>query len=152
MIDARGRIAGMLDRTADRVAQLVKNLSEEDVGTRPPGLAPIAWQVGHIAVVESKALTRAGLTSPIPETYPPLFDTGTGREGTYPPLAEMLPLLAAANAQLRTLALEGNLDDPIEGVRSYATVGEALLFLIYHRGYHIGKITTLRALLGNRLT
>ena len=150
MRDPRGRIAGMLDRTADRVAQLVKDLSEEDVRARPHGLAPVAWQVGHIATVDGKAMTRADLASPIPEAYVPLFDTGTGREGDYPPLAVLLPLLAVCNAQLRTLALEGDLDRPIEGVRSYTSAGEALLFLTYHRGYHIGKVTTLRALLGKR--
>lgn len=152
MKDPRSRIAGLLDRTVDRVAQLVRDVSEEDVRARPHGLAPIAWQVGHIATVDGKALTRAGLASPVPETYPPLFDTGTGREGDYPPLSELLSLLALCNADARTLALEGDLDRPIEGVRSYASPGEALLFLTYHRGYHVGKITTLRALLGKRLS
>lgn len=54
------------------------------------------------------------------------------------------------SARLRQLALEGDLTQRIEGVRSYRSVGEALLFLTYHRGYHIGKITTLRALLGKQ--
>jgi hypothetical protein len=38
------------------------------------------------------------------------------------------------------------LDAPAEG-RSYSTVEEMLVFAVYHRGYHVGKITTLRALL-----
>jgi hypothetical protein len=31
--------------------------------------------------------------------------------------------------------------------RNYRTAGEMLVFAIYHRGYHVGKATTLRALL-----
>lgn len=151
ILDLRSRIAAVLDRTADRVAQLVQGLSEQDVGDRLHGLAPIAWQVGHIATIDGKAITRIGGISPVPEAYLPLFDTGTGSEGTYPPLADLLSILAKCNEETRSFALEGDLNRPVAGVRSYASAGEALLFLNYHRGYHIGKITTLRALLGRRL-
>ncbi|MFN3286306.1 MAG: hypothetical protein ACK45F_08505 [bacterium] len=32
----------------------------------------------------------------------------------------------------------------------YRNVGEMLALSAYHRGYHIGKMTTVRALLGKR--
>lgn len=34
------------------------------------------------------------------------------------------------------------------GAAAYPPLGEVLTFTPYHRGYHIGKMTTLRALLG----
>jgi len=145
--DPRGLLAGMLDGTFTRMQRVLTDISEEDGRAGAQGLTPIVWQVGHVALTDSRALTRLGLPVPVPGTYEALFTTGTGGQADYPPLDLVMPVMAQVNAQLRTLALEGNLDQAIEGTRSYRTAGEAIVFLIYHRGYHIGKITTLRALL-----
>ncbi|MDQ7849513.1 MAG: DinB family protein [Armatimonadota bacterium] len=148
MIDPRGLLAEMLDGTAHRIHRVLTDISEEDARARPQGLAPIVWQVGHIALVDARALVRSGVAVEVPPAFEPLFTAGSGGEADYPPLASVLPVLDRVNDRLRQLALEGDLARKVEGTHSYATAGEALLFLLYHRGYHIGKITTLRALLG----
>lgn len=148
MIDPRTLLAGMLDGTVARLQRALTDITEEDARARPQGLTPIIWQVGHIAFVDSRALVRNGVPVEVPAAFEPLFTTGSGGEADYPPLAAVVPVLTGLHDRLRQLALEGDLTRSVEGTRSCATVGEALLFLIYHRGYHIGKITTLRALLG----
>ena len=150
MDDARGLLAGMLDGTFTRIQRVLTDITEEDGRAGPQGLTPVVWQVGHMALTDSRALSRLAIPVPVPGTYEALFTTGTGGAANYPPLETVVPVMAQINAQLRQLALEGDLDQAIEGTRSYRNVGEALVFLIYHRGYHIGKITTLRALLGKQ--
>lgn len=150
MSDARGLLADMLDGTYTRIQRVLTDITEEDGRAGPHGLTPVVWQVGHMALTDSRALSRLAIPVSIPGTYEALFTTGTGGVANYPPLDAVVPVMAQVNAQLRQLALEGALDQAIEGTRSYRTAEEALVFLIYHRGYHIGKITTLRALLGKQ--
>jgi len=148
MIDPRTLLAEMLDGTARRIQRVLTDITEADARARPYGLTPIVWQVGHIALVDARALLRSGVAVEVPAAFEPLFTTGSGGDADYPPLASVVPVLDGVNDRLRQLAREGDLNRTVEGTRSYTTVGEALLFLVYHRGYHIGKITTLRALLG----
>lgn len=150
MSNARGLLADMLDGTFTRVQRVLTDITEEDGRAGPQGLTPVVWQVGHIALTDSRALPRLAIPVQIPQTYEALFTTGTGGAADYPPLDSVVPVMAQVNTQLRQTALKGDLDQAIEGTRSYRTAGEALVFLIYHRGYHIGKITTLRALLGKQ--
>lgn len=58
MTDARTLLAGMLDGTVARVHRALADVSEEDARAGPQGLTPIVWQVGHIALTDSRALTR----------------------------------------------------------------------------------------------
>ncbi len=148
MIDPRGLLAEMLDGTLRRIHRALTDITEEDARARPQGLTSIVWQVGHIALVDARALLRSGVAVEVPPAFEPLFTTGSGGDADYPPLASVLPVLDGVNDRLRQLAQAGDLTRTVEGTHSYATTGEALLFLVYHRGYHIGKITTLRALLG----
>ncbi len=148
MIDPRALLAEMLDGTLRRIHRVLTDITEEDARARPQGLAPIVWQVGHMALADARALLRSGVAVEVPPAFESLFTGGSGGEADYPPLAAVLPVLDGVNDRLRHLALEGDLARKVEGAHSYATAGEALLFLLYHRGYHIGKITTLRALLG----
>lgn len=149
-MDARNLLASMLDSTVARVHRALTAISEEDARACPHGLSPIVWQVGHMVLVDSKVLTRSGIAVDTPRSSIALFETGTGGEADYPLLSTVLPLMSDINTQLSRLVLEATLDQPIAGVRSYTSIGEALLFVAYHRGYHIGKIATLRALLGKR--
>ncbi len=147
MDDARTAVADLLDGTFTRVNRVLKDIGDEDARRRPQGLAPIVWQTGHITLTDARAAIRSAETVDIPDSYPRLFDTGTGGEADYPPLTEIMTHLHEINGQLRQLAQGADLSRRLEGSRSYATVGQALAFLLYHRGYHIGKMATLRALL-----
>lgn len=101
-----------------------------------------------MAFVDSRALARCGVAVEVPASYERLFATGSGGGADYPHLASVAPVLLELSDHLRRLALGGGLTQRVEGTRIYASVGEALGFVVYHRGYHIGKITTLRALFG----
>lgn len=136
-----------LETTYARATRCVEELSEDDARARPSGLTPIIWQLGHLVVSDSGYLGRAGGSSEIPEGYGPLFGTGTGGATNYPDLAEVRWYFEAIQRGLLDAARSTDLSKPVEG-RSYRTAGEVLTFTAYHRGYHIGKMTTLRALLG----
>jgi len=148
MSDPRILLSGMLDGTFARAQRVLTDVSEEDARVRPQGLSPVVWQAGHITLTDARSVVRSGVPLEIPASYPGLFDTGTGGDAGYPPLATIVAFLTDVNSEMRRLALEADLNKQVEGSRSYASVGEALAFLLYHRGYHVGKIATLRALLG----
>jgi len=148
MSDLSTLLAGMLGSTATRIQRVLADVSEEDARARPQGLTPIVWQVGHMAFVDSRVLVRSGVIVEVPASYERSFTTGSGGEADFPPLTAIVPVMMELNDRLQLLAVKGDLTQPIGGTRSYASVGEALGFVVYHRGYHIGKITTLRALLG----
>jgi hypothetical protein len=110
------------------------------------GLAPIVWQVGHLVWADSSMARRVDGTSGMPDGYADLFKTGTGGDAAYPPLAEVKEALDRAQQSLEAAARTADPATPLEA-RNYSNVGEMLLFACFHRGYHIGKMTTLRALL-----
>ena len=117
-------------------------------------LAPIVWQVGHLAVSNASFIQRAGAApSPeLPERYSALFKTGTGGAADYPALSEVVKSFEETHEALVRAVTEANLDTPIEvpagRPRVFTNVGEMFSFADAHRWYHIGKITSLRALLG----
>ncbi|MDR7486874.1 MAG: DinB family protein [Armatimonadota bacterium] len=148
MNDGRVILHWGLDATAARLERVLDGVTDEDAAARPSGLTPIAWQVGHLGLVDALAVRRSGAAIEIPEGYDEVFSAGTGGAERFPPLAELRAFARAAHQGLVTLAREAPLDRPIPDVRAYTTVGQALAFLLYHRGYHIGKMATLRALLG----
>ena len=78
-----------------------------------------------------------------------LFRRGTGGARPYPPLAEVRPVYDAAQAAVEAAARSADLTRALE-TRNFKTVGDALSFNMFHRGYHIGKICPLRALMGRQ--
>ena len=143
----RELIAYGLETTYARAIRCVEDLSEDDARQRPSGLTPVIWQLGHLVVSDSGYLSRAGGSTEIPEGYGSLFKTGTGSAADYPTLAEVRRYFETIQRGLLDAARSTDLSKPVEG-RSYRTAGEVLTFTAYHRGYHVGKMTTLRALLG----
>jgi uncharacterized damage-inducible protein DinB len=136
-----------LSATHTRLRRCLEDMSDEEAGRSPSGLTPVAWQVGHVALVDFGFARRADPTTRAPDGYEALFTMGTGGVAAYPPLSELLEAAARAQRLLEAVAHDGRLETAVDA-RSYATLGEMLAFAAYHRGYHVGKITTLRALLG----
>lgn len=145
-METRELIQFGLDATYTRVLRCVEDISEKEARERPQGLAPLVWQVGHLALADAGFLRRAGLTQEVPTSYLDLFKTGSGGLADYPSVAEVRSVFEAGQRALTDLLRSVDLSRPIES-RNYSTVGEMLVFACYHRGYHIGKMTTLRALL-----
>jgi DinB superfamily len=135
-----------LDSTHSRVLKCLDDVTEDEARRLPSDLSPIVWQAGHVATTDFAFARRAGGQTPIPANYEALFQMGTGGHAAYPSMAEVRGSLDRAQQILMELAKTANLDAPVEG-RSYSTVGQMLVFAAYHRGYHVGKMTTLRALL-----
>lgn len=135
-----------LESSFGRVIRCVDDVSEDEARAVPKGLSPVVWQLGHLVVIDGGYLQRAGGAVEIPATYAGLFGTGTGGAAAYPPLREARGYFEAIQRALVEAARTTDLQRPVEG-RSYRTAGEVLVFTGYHRGYHVGKMTTLRALL-----
>lgn len=150
-MDLRDIIVGHLGLSHQRVMKSLEGLTEDDVQRSPTGdLSPVIWQVGHLAWTESFYAGRANGGRSAPASYEGLFGSGTGGKKDYPPFADVTAAFAKAQETLSATARAADLAHPIEG-RSYSNVGELLLFACFHRGYHYGKIATLRALLGKPL-
>ncbi len=136
-----------LTATHTRIHRCLEEITEEEA-RRPPlaGLSPVVWQVGHLAWADFGLARRADGRTEMPQGYEALFKTGTGGEAAYPSLEEVAAALDRAHKALEETARTADFATPLE-TRNYRTVGEMLIFACYHRGYHIGKMTTLRALL-----
>jgi uncharacterized damage-inducible protein DinB len=136
-----------LHATYTRLLRCLEDLTDGEARSVPAGgLSPIIWQAGHVATTDFAFARRVDGLTTLPTGYEALFQMGTGGQASYPPLAEVRGALERAQQALEGIAKSAPLDGPVEG-RSYRTVGEMLVFAAYHRGYHVGKVTTLRALL-----
>ncbi len=150
-MDDRALIQHQLAVSHQTVKQTLNDIAEGEAGQLPTAiLAPVIWQVGHLAWANTNFIQRAGATSAaLPERYPALFKTGTGGTADYPPLGEVVKAFDETHEALVRAAAEAKLETPIEGPRGlFNTLGEMFLFSDAHRWYHIGKITSLRALIG----
>jgi hypothetical protein len=121
-------------------------MTDEEAGRVVNGLTPAIWQVGHLVVSEAGYAQRAGIPVEVPSSYEGLFKMGTGGAAKYPPLADVRQAFEATHRSLLDAAATADYDQTIEG-RAYSNIGELLVSSCVHRGYHIGKLTTLRALL-----
>jgi len=135
-----------LTATFTRINRCLEDISEEEARKLPSGLTPLIWQAGHIAASDFSFAARADGKAKAPAGYDTLFSRGTGGEAQYPSLAEVKGTLARAQQALEAVARAADLSAPLDAP-NYSNVGEMLTFVAYHRGYHVGKMTTLRALL-----
>lgn len=115
------------------------------------GLSPVIWQVGHVTVSDAFFAKLCGSDVTVPEGLEGLFGRGTGR-GTggakpYPSFAGIKPVYERVQAALEAIVQSADMGRAVES-KNFKTVADALSFNCFHRGYHIGKICTLRALLG----
>lgn len=144
----RSYVRHLLQVTADRILEALADLSDAELRARPHDLAPALWQVGHVAISDAKAAIRAGEGVVVPDGYAALLTRGTSGDAELPPREDVLGFFREAHEHLLRLA-EGDLDRPaVSRSGAYQTVAGGLAYHIYHRGYHHGKIMTLRALLG----
>jgi hypothetical protein len=147
-MDEKTYVTYMLGVSHDRLREAVNGVSEADARRVLAGkLTPIVWQVGHLAMVDGNYVRRTGGESPVPARFAELFKQGSGGEQDYPPLAEVWNVFDATHRALVDGAGGADYQKPVDAP-SYKTIGEMLMYASYHRGYHIGKIMTLRSLLG----
>jgi hypothetical protein len=154
-MDDRALIQHQLARSHQIVKQCLGDVTETEARQLPEAkLAPVIWQVGHLAAANQNFIQRAGATSTaaLPARYTDLFKTGTGGAADYPALSEVVKSFDETHEALVRTVAEARLETPIEvpagRPRVFTTFGEMFTFADAHRWYHIGKITSLRALLG----
>ena len=137
-----------LNATHERINKVLDDLSDEEAGRQPlPGLAPIIWQAGHIAYYDAQFARRVDKQTAAPAGFEEAFTAGTGGEpASYPKLSAVRAAVDAVQRAMIAIATTQPASAPVESPR-YKTVGELITFAVYHRGYHVGKITTLRAML-----
>jgi hypothetical protein len=150
---SRAMMAQQLTTSYTRMTRALEGIAPQDAARRAEErLAPIVWQVGHLAFVDAMFAKRAGDTFTVPEEYPDLFRPGTGGAREFPSLAEVARVFAQAQESLLRVAATADYGTAIEHpTRAYENVGQMLVYACYHRGYHVGKTATLRALLGSPL-
>ena len=147
-MDMQHLLLAQLQATHERVLRCVRDLSDEEVCRSPTGnLTPIMWQVGHLAFTDERCALRVDRPTTLPASYEALFKGGTSGQATYPPLSEVTAAFTTAQRTLEDIVKTVDFSRPVDA-RAYSTVGEMLVFACYHRGYHVGKMATLRALLG----
>lgn len=146
-MDTRELFHTQLQSSGRTMLGVTKDLTDEEGARRPQGLAPVVWQVGHIAYYDAHLISEIeGGTPDVPEEYAELFQQGSSGDATFPPLSEVRAV--AEQVQAKLLALDVDPFQPLDGGSLYSNVGGAFMFTQLHRGWHIGKIMTLRALLG----
>lgn len=147
-MDAKGYVTQMLGLSHTRLREAIDGVSDADARRVMAGkLTPVVWQVGHLALVDGNYVRRTGGESPVPARYAELFKQGSGGEQDYPPLSEVWKVFDTTHRALMDRASDADYEAPIDAP-AYKTVGAMLLYSSYHRGYHIGKIMSLRGLLG----
>ena len=151
-MDDRALIQEQTNASHGIIKHCLADISDEEACRIPnAALSPIIWQVGHLALVNLAFIKRAGIVTAasVPESYGGLFATGTGGKADYPALESVVKTMDDTHDALIRAVGEANLDAVNEGPRGlWNNVAGMFAFSTTHRWYHIGKITTLRALLG----
>jgi uncharacterized damage-inducible protein DinB len=149
-MDMAAMISQQIVGSRERLRRCLEDLTGDEARrVLAGGLSPVTWQVGHLAVVDATFVQRGGSAYAPPPHYLDLFKMGSGGAADYPPLGEAWEAFDGAHQALLRVAAEADYRTPVEHrFRIYTNIGEMLIFACYHRGYHTGKIATLRALLG----
>lgn len=146
-MDIRPNLVQQFTLSYDRAKRCVADLSDEEARRAPGTLTPVIWQLGHIVVTDSNFVRRAGRTFEVPPRFVDLFKPGTGGAADYPPLGDVAAAFDGTQQALLRTVQEADYDTPIDAP-NYKNVEQMLIYVGAHRHYHIGKMATLRSLLG----
>src|SRR6185503_16669055 len=129
-----------VERSESRLRKALEGLDDRELKARPQNLAPALWQVGHLVASDWGLLNRAGVAPEIPAFFQEEYRKDTKGEN----LAQIAVQIwdGFAKVQAGFLALtQGDLDKPVvHPAGIYNNVGEGLLYMLIHRGYHHGKL------------
>ncbi len=142
--------------TRDHTLREVDGMPEKDLLAIPEGRNDnVLWNLGHLLCSLSRlTYVFSGHPLPIPEDYLSQFGKGTNaRQWTETPnCAEVLTAFRAMPGRIESDFEAGHFTTykPIELVKGYpiASVEEAVAFHCFHEGLHLGRIMTLKELLG----
>ena len=137
-----------LEKSEIRLRKALEGLTDQELKARPQSLAPAFWQLGHLAASDWGVLNRAGAPPELPAFFQEQYRKDTKGENLTQSAGEVWAGFSKVQAGLLALAA-GDLEKPaVHPAGIYNNVGEGIFYMLIHRGYHHGKIMTLRALLG----
>ncbi|WP_349408952.1 DinB family protein [Pseudalkalibacillus sp. SCS-8] len=131
-----------------------EHITEENADIIPEGFPNnLRWQLGHILVsVEYLVFHQAGEKMNLPEGYAEMFSRGTSPKDwtTEPPKVDVLKAQLSEQMGRVRATFDGRLDEKLPepfkgGPFEFHTVGEMLLFALFHESEHIGCIKGLKA-------
>jgi uncharacterized damage-inducible protein DinB len=140
-------IFNQLEMVRASTLHFLKKTSEEDADVKPNGYSNnIRWNLGHIYVVqEFLTFNFANEPMKLPENYVDFFAPKTSPTDwkMQPPALEELAKLLSEQTNRLTTTFSGRFDEkatkPFKaGPLEVSTLGELLLFNIYHESEHIG--------------
>jgi hypothetical protein len=154
MDQAIAHVLGLMDIVDNLYAKALHGLDPAEL-TRTPAenSNPMLWMAGHLAQTRVRLGRLLGVDREVP--WPSLF-----QRGSPPPESERYPALAdirreweqagtALRARLRNMSeaeLYGDLEMKIPSTDG--TLEGAIVFALFHEGYHVGQMGYVRRTLG----
>ena len=139
------------------LARYLDDLTDDECHRQPaPGVNSAAWVMGHLALIDRRALSMLGVESPeLPTGFGEKFGATKHPAGDQSHLGdpgELRRLCRDYRARLIS-AVEAAPDEalvkPLEKPSAIAaTVGEFAAFMGQHAALHLGQVTVLRRSLG----
>jgi hypothetical protein len=136
----------------------LQDLNHDDTVVLPDGGGNcLNWVLGHVVSARSTVLMLAGATPTLTGQGMSVYRRGSHPEGTdgFADLAQLRAMfdetqkqLIPALAALSEEALNSSLPEQHRRPPLTGTIGDALIRLHYHEGYHNGQIGLLRRLAG----
>lgn len=144
----------LLGRTRRRMLELVDGLSTEQLLHVPAGFHNnLLWQLGHVAVAaQALCYERSGLPPRLPVWFKPLFGKGsspaqwTGRIDPDEVRAWMLESLDMLRRDFEAHAFTEYTPYETSTGSRITRIGEALDYVLWHEGVHLGNMMALRKL------
>ncbi|MBN8209005.1 DinB family protein [Bacillus sp. NTK071] len=130
-----------------------EKITEEHADLIPGGFSnSLRWQLGHVYVtLEQLLFVQTSEEAHLPEGYSELFAPGTSPKDWTAEPPKLDELKSNLSAQLERLkeTFQGRLEDEITkpfkvGPYELTTIGEVLLFAIYHESEHNGCMKGLK--------
>ena len=133
--------------THGRILKLTTDIDADQLVERPGNLAPILWQVGHLAISEAGIIGMQGRKTNYDKDMAKIFSNGTNGEGPFPNKEEVFKYSEEMQKEMISLC-EEDLTAPLNSANKYfgGNWGEVLNAIFGHRNYHIGKISSLKTL------
>jgi DinB superfamily len=154
MDQAIAHVLGLMEIVDNLYAKALHGLDPAEL-TRAPSenSNPMLWMAGHLAQSRVRLARLLGVEREVP--WPSLFVRGSSPPGStgYPALDEIRREWEAAGAALRS-RLRSMTDNELYGdlqVKIPSTDGTlegAIVFALFHEGYHVGQMGYVRRALG----
>ena len=154
MDQAIAHVLGLMDIVDNLYAKALYGLDPAELTRAPTENAnPMVWMAGHLAQTRVRLARLLGVERDVP--WPSLFQRGSPppESAAYPALADIRREWEQAGIALRT-RLQGMSEAELYGAlearipSTDGTLEGAVVFALFHEGYHVGQMGYVRRTLG----